>query len=53
MLLCRLSRRNFLSGQGKKKLHSRPRVAEALAEALATELFFNEGRVKKNKTWDG
>jgi hypothetical protein len=31
-------------------LHGRPRGAETLAEALATELFFYEGQVKRNRT---
>jgi hypothetical protein len=43
MLLCRLSRRYFLSGQGKKMLHSR---------SYGT-VFFNAVRVKRNKTWGG
>ncbi len=51
--MCRLSGSYFLTGQGKKLVHSRPHVAEALAEALATESFFNAGLVKKKKAWAG
>ncbi len=41
-LLCRLSRRYFLSGQGKKSLHS-----------LVTEIFFNDGQMKRNPAISG
>ena len=39
----------YLTGQGILLVYSLPDVAEALAEALATELFFSAVLVKKKK----
>jgi hypothetical protein len=47
---CRINRLNYFQVySGKKPLHSLPRVAIALAEAQATELFFNKYKLDKKQ----
>jgi hypothetical protein len=44
---------HFVANWKKSKRVHHLAKAKKCCIAVATELFFNEGQVKKNKTWDG